>query len=167
MNRQFYSLRLNQLYVRWNSDVGNFTNYTNFTTNSDGFCKALAYANLRNSSDRCLVAVYENRTEVICNINNSLFLQQNNLPGGEFHSLGKISDDIYEDLALFDGSNIKIFRNNASGIFYITPHQIISEQPAYMQLVDLQHTQNYYDLVTLVYDEKESGLLKIRKNVSG
>jgi len=157
----------NHLYVLRNDGVPEFWNYTDYTTNSNYFIKELAYGNLRNSSDRDLVAVYEDRTEVMWNINNSLLLQQNNLPGGEFHSLGKISDDIYEDLALFDESEIKIFRNNASGTFYISPHQIISEQPVYMQLVDLQNSQSYYDLVTLVYDEEESGLLKIRKNVSG
>ncbi|GAB4377207.1 MAG: hypothetical protein Kow0042_24560 [Calditrichia bacterium] len=167
LNRDFFGLHRNQLYTRWNSGSGNFTNYTNFTTNTDGFCKALAYGNLRNSLDKDLVAVYENRTEVMWNINNSLILQQNNLPGGEFHSLGKITNDDFDDLALFDGSEIKIFRNNGSGAFLTSPLQTISEQPVYMQLVDLQHTESYFDLVTLSYGEEESGLLKIRNNVSG
>lgn len=139
----------------------------NFTTNSNGFCKDLAYGNLRNSADRDLVTVYENRTEVMWNINNSLSLQQNNLPGGEFLSLGKITNDDFDDLALYTGSEIKIFRNNGSGSFLTSPIQTIYEQPVYMQLVDLQYTKSFYDLVTLVYEEEESGLLKIRNNVSG
>lgn len=167
LSRNFYGLHLNQLYVRWNDGSGGFVNNTNYTTDYDYFIKDLAYGNLRNSIDRDPVAVYEDRTEVMWNINNTLSLQQNNLPGGASISLGKITDDIYDDLALYTGSEIKIFINNWSGTFYTSPLQTIYEQPVYMQLVDLHRTNSFYDLVTLTYGEEESILLKIRNNVSG
>ena len=154
-----------------NTGGGVFSETWNIVSSNEGLVNALTKGYLRNSNDRDFVASYSYlQTEVIHNINNTLSVVQNNMPSGSENALGRVNNDIYDDLAILNtsGTDIKIFRNLQNGIFYTTPIQTISTTLycPYIKISNLDKTDFYYDLVYLESNGLSSSI-KIRKNSNG
>ncbi len=149
--------------VNFNRGGGSFGNWQTVSSGSGlGLVKEMEYGFLRVTTERDLVVTFNDRTEVLWNVNNTLSVQQTNLPAGTFLSLGRVNNDINDDLALVTGTQVKVFLNTGSGTFNTTSIQTISEQPDFMRVVDLDNTESFFDLITWV-----SSTVKIRKNTGG
>ncbi len=149
--------------VNFNTGGGNFGNWQ---TVSYGFVggsvKEMEYGFLRSTTERDLVVTFTDHSEVLWNVNNTLTVQQTNLPAGTFLSLGRVNQGVHDDLALATGSQVEIFLNTGVGTFNSTPNQTFSEQPGFIRLADLNDDDLFYDLVTLA-----GSTVKVRKNTSG
>lgn len=150
------------LAVAFNNGSGNFGSWQEVSRDNQGTIKEIEYNFLRGTTERDLVATYSTHTEVLWNINNTLTVQQTNLPAGTVLSLGRVDNDINDDLVLVTGSTIQIFQNNGTGTFIPTPIQTISEQPIFIRLADLNDDDIFHDLITRV-----GSTVKVRKNTSG